>query len=102
MLAQIEICLWVVITVALPAMVTDPKIAFFTEAQTGVVLAAGTLGSVVRNLVSQIGVLYSTHLNGKKKHCHVHRGVERRCVCRHHPVINNADSRHVIRSCLPA
>lgn len=44
---QIEICLWVVITVALPAMVSDPSLAFFTEAQTGVVLAAGTLGSVV-------------------------------------------------------
>lgn len=44
---QIEICLWVVITVALPAMVSDPTLSFFTEAQTGVVLAAGTLGSVV-------------------------------------------------------
>lgn len=47
---QIEICLWVVITVALPAMVTDPTLAFFTEAQTGVVLAAGTFGSVVGGL----------------------------------------------------
>lgn len=44
---QVEIVLWVVITVALPAMVADQGLAFFTEAQTGVVLAAGTLGSVV-------------------------------------------------------
>lgn len=45
--AQVEIVLWVVITVALPAMVADNSLAFFTEAQTGTVLAAGTLGSVV-------------------------------------------------------
>lgn len=45
--AQIEICLWVVITVALPAMVSDPRLPFFQDAQTGVVLASGTLGSVV-------------------------------------------------------
>ena len=44
---QIEIVLWVVITVTLPAMVADGSLAFFTEAQTGVVLAAGTFGSVV-------------------------------------------------------
>ena len=44
---QIEICLWVVITVALPAMVSDPSLPFFQDAQTGVVLAAGTFGSVV-------------------------------------------------------
>ena len=51
--AQIEICLWVVITVALPAMVSDPRLPFFHDAQTGVVLAAGTFGSVVSHSCSQ-------------------------------------------------
>jgi sugar phosphate permease len=57
---MIEICLWVVITVALPAMVTDPTLAFFTEAQTGIVLAAGTFGSVIGKIVAGL-VMDSVH-----------------------------------------
>lgn len=51
---MIEIVLWVVITVALPAMVADSSLSFFTEAQTGTVLAAGTLGSVIGKIVASV------------------------------------------------
>mmetsp|Transcript_17112 Transcript_17112/g.51192 ORF Transcript_17112/g.51192 Transcript_17112/m.51192 type:complete len:587 (+) Transcript_17112:144-1904(+) len=57
---MVEIVLWVVITVALPAMVADNSLAFFTEAQTGTVLAAGTLGSVIGKIVASL-IMDSVH-----------------------------------------